>query len=628
MTTTGPHRTTRRYLRPPWMARHVGNRLAPLFRRGMIWHLSVAGRRSSRVHEVPMVLLEAGGERYLVAARGHTDWALNLAAARRAQLRHGHTAEEITVAEVPARDRRPLIDAYVQRYGRMPTVARTFRALPDPADHPVFRIVSTRAPGEPGGPDQGEGGSQRWLALACIALAQLMVALDATVMNIALPSAQHALHATDAERQWVVTAYTLAFGGLLLPGGRLADTLGRRRTFLIGLAGFAAASAVGGAAPSLIALLAARAAQGTFAALLTPTALSLLAITFTEPRERAKAFAVFGSIVGTGGAVGLLLGGTLTQYASWRWCLYINVVIALVAWTLGRRILPPVPRARGGIHLDVPGAALVTGGLVALVYGLSQAAAHGWSATAPLTWLAVGIALLAAFLAAESRVNHPLVPLRILADRNRGGSCLAIGLTVVAMYGVFLLLTYDFQMVMHYSPARAGVAFLPLSAASLLSSNTVSRALLPKVPPRALMAPGLVLAAAGMATLALLQAHSGYVSVVLPGEVMLGLGIGAVFVPAFSVATTGVSPRDAGVASAVANTAQQVGASLGTALLNSLAAAATVTYLASHAHPQGPAALVHGYSVAAAWAAGILAFAALMVAALINAPRPQQRRAR
>ena len=483
---------------------------------------------------------------------------------------------------------------------------------------------SDRPPGPSPDAQRGTASSQRWLVLVCISMAQMMVALDATVINIALPSAQGALHATNAERQWVITAYTLALAGLLLLGGRLADTLGRRRTFLVGLVGFAGASAAGGAAPSFAALLVTRAAQGAFAALLMPTALSLLALTFTESEERAKAFAVFGAIAGTGGAMGLLLGGALTEYLSWRWCLYINVPIALAALLLGYRVLPSAPAARGP-RIDIAGALLVAAGLVALVYGLSDAASKGWSSAIALSSLAAGVVLLSFFLRLESRVKNPLVPLRILFERNRGGACLAVGLTVVGMYGVFLLLTYDFQTVLHYSPVQAGIAFLPMSAAVLVSSTTISRRLLPRVPPRVLMVPGLLLAAAGMATLTLLQPGSSYVAHVLPGELLLGLGMGALFVPAFSTATVGVGPREAGVASALANTSQQVGASLGTALLNTVATTATAAYLATHLSSgnQHAQALVHGYATAAGWAAGILLLAAVVVGALVTTGRPE-----
>jgi EmrB/QacA subfamily drug resistance transporter len=467
--------------------------------------------------------------------------------------------------------------------------------------------------------------SRRWLALVCISMAQMMVALDATIINIALPSAQHALHIADAQRQWVITAYTLAFGGLLLLGGRLADTLGRRRTFLAGLVGFAAVSAAGGAAVNAGTLLAARAAQGAFAALLTPTALSLLALTFTEARERAKAFAVFGAIAGTGGAIGLLLGGVLTEYLDWRWCLLVNVPIAAAAVVLGGRVLPHVP-ARRGATFDLPGVVLGTGGLVALVYGLSRAAVTGWSAPVAVGALGTGAALLGLFALREARTDDPLLPLRILRDRNRAGAYLAIGLTVIGMYGLFLLLTYDFQVVLGYSPARAGIAFLPLSAATFVSSSTLSARLLPRVPPRLLIVPGLVVAAAGMATLTGLRVDGGYAGHVLPAELLLGIGVGAVFVPAFSLATAGVQPREAGVASAVANTAQLVGASVGTALLNTVAAAATAGYLGATVHSglSHQDGLVHGYATAAGWAAGILLLAAAAAGLLVDARRPDR----
>ncbi len=464
---------------------------------------------------------------------------------------------------------------------------------------------------------------RRWLALAFVSLAQLMVALDATVINIALPSAQRSLHITDPQRQWVITAYTLAFGSLLLLGGRLADTLGRKRTFLAGLVGFAAASAAGGAAPDFAILVAARAVQGAFAALLAPTVLSLLALTFTEVRERAKAFAVFGAIAGTGGAVGLLLGGVLTEEVSWRWCLFVNLPVAAVALAGGWVFLPAVAARRDG-RFDLPGVITVTAGLVALVYGFSQAAAHGWGSAEVVASLTASAALIAAFGVIESRTASPILPLRILADRNRGGSYLTVALSVIGMYGLFLLLSYYFQEVRGYSPARAGVAFLPLSAAVLLGSTVVARKLLPLVPPRLLIVPGLLVGTAGMATLTRLAPGSGYLAHVLPGELLLGLGLGCVFVPAISLATSGVGPRDAGVASAVANTSQQIGASLGVALLNTIAASATAAYLASGAHgtPGLAQGLVHGYTTAAAWAAGALALAAVLAALLVNAGKP------
>ena len=463
-----------------------------------------------------------------------------------------------------------------------------------------------------------------WLALVFISLAQLMVALDATIINIALPSAQRTLQFSNSEREWVITAYTLAFGSLLLLGGRLADMFGRKRAFLIGLLGFAASSAAGGAASSFSALVIARSAQGAFAALLAPTVLSLLALTFTEPKDRAKAFAVFGAIAGTGGAVGLLLGGALTQYFSWRWCLLVNVPVAIVAFAGGLAFLPDM-RAQFRTRLDLPGVLTVTGGLVALVYGFSRAGSSGWGSTVVLAALAAGTLLLGLFVFIESRVKDPLLPLPIVLDRNRGGSYLTVGLTVVGMYGLFLFLSYFFQVVAGYSPVRAGVAFLPLSAAVLLGSTIVARKLLPLLPPRMLIVPGLLVAALGLALLSRIGVHSSYMADILPGELLLGLGMGCVFVPAISTATSGVSQRDAGVASATANTSQQVGASFGVALFNTIAATATASYLATH--HDGPLAqakgLVHGYGVGAAWAAGLMVLAAIVAGTLINAGAPQ-----
>jgi hypothetical protein len=335
---------------------------------------------------------------------------------------------------------------------------------------------------------------------------------------------------------------------------------------------------------------------------------------------------VFGAIAGTGGALGLLVGGTVTEYAQWRWCLYVNVPIAVVAFLGGRQLLPRTAGHRGS-RLDTPGVLLVSGGLVALVYGCSKAASQGWSSAGTLAAVALGAGLIGAFVVLESKVTSPLLPLHIVTERNRGGSYLGIGLAVVAMYGLFLLLTYDFQVVQHYTPARAGLAFLPLSAAVMVSSTAVSRTLLPRVPPRWLMAPGLLVGAAGMAVLAGVHAHAAYVSHVLPAELLLGLGMGAVFVPAFSTATAGVGPREAGVASAMANTAQQVGASVGTALLNTIAASATTRYLVAHANNGRAAALVHGYGVAAMSAAVVLCAAALMVGVLVTSGRPDRQTA-
>jgi EmrB/QacA subfamily drug resistance transporter len=467
---------------------------------------------------------------------------------------------------------------------------------------------------------------RRWIALAFIALAQLMIALDATIVSIALPWAQRDLGASDAQRQWVITAYTLAFAGLLLVGGRISDTIGRKRTFLIGLAGFALASAIGGSAGSFLVLLASRAAQGAFAALLAPTALSLLAVTFTEPRDRARAFAVYGAIAGSGAALGLLLGGVLTQYFGWRWCLYVNIPIAVAAAFGGWRVLG----GAGGGHrqrVDLQGVLFATGGLVALVYGCTEAVSSGWGSGQVIGFLVASAVLLIAFVVREARTDAPILPLQIVLDRNRGGAYLAAAFAIAGMFGAFLFLTYYLQVVLGYSPLQAGLAFLPLTLASQAGSWGIASVLMPRVPARWIMAPGALTAAAGMLVLTQIQVNSGYLTHVLPAEILLGIGIACVMAPAFNVGTRGVDPRQAGVAAATVNAATQIGASLGIALLNTIAASATAAYLASvHPSPVLNQALVHGYAVAAGWAAGVLFLGAITTAVLINAGRPEPHR--
>jgi EmrB/QacA subfamily drug resistance transporter len=462
------------------------------------------------------------------------------------------------------------------------------------------------------------------LGLAFIALAQLMVALDATIVNIALPSAQASLGFSDADRQWLITAYTLAFGGLLLLGGRIADSvaIGRKRAFVIGLAGFALASALSGAATSLGMLIGARALQGAFGALLAPAALSLLAVMFTEPRERARAFGVYGAIAGSGGAIGLLLGGLLTEYLDWRWCLYVNVPVALLAGVGASRVLrearPPAPD-RPGPRFDILGLLVGSGGLVALVYACGRAATQGWAAAQVLAPLGVGVAALLVFVVQESRAQAPLLPLRIVLDRRRGAAYVCGLLAIAGMFGAFLFLTYELQVVLGFAPLQAGVAFLPISASTLLVATMLAPRLLPRVAPRVLMVPGFLLAAGGMGSLTRLQADSGYFTLVLPAEVLLGLGIACVMVPSASVATSGVGPRDAGIASATLNTAQQIGASLGTAVLNTLAASVTAAFLAANPSATRPDGLVHGYAAAAICGA-VLLLAGAGVAASLDSP--------
>ncbi|MFG2293814.1 MFS transporter [Streptomyces sp. NPDC048603] len=473
----------------------------------------------------------------------------------------------------------------------------------------------------------------RWKALVFIALAQLMVVLDATIVNIALPSAQEDLGISDGNRQWVITAYALAFGGLLLFGGRIADLWGRRNAFIVGLAGFAAASALGGAATGEAMMLGARALQGAFGALLAPAALSLLAVMFTDAKERAKAFGIFGAIAGGGGAVGLILGGFLTEYLNWRWTFYVNIPFAAVAAVGAYLVIREPAGSRNRAPLDIPGVLLSTAGLVALVYGFTRAESDGWTDGVTVGLFVASVLLLGAFVVTEALVKSPLLPLRVLLERNRGGVYLSLGLAVIAMFGLFLFLTYYLQVVKGYSPVKTGFAFLPMIAGMITGSTQIGARLMTRVPPRLLMGPGFLVAATGMLMLTQLEVGSSYAALILPAQLLLGLGMGTAFMPAMSLATHGVDPADAGVASAMVNTSQQVGGAIGTALLNTIAASATTAYLTSHAAEAaagGPAArlvqaeaMVHGYSSAIWWAVGILAVSAAIALALINTGRPQ-----
>ncbi|GAA0697716.1 MFS transporter [Kitasatospora atroaurantiaca] len=465
---------------------------------------------------------------------------------------------------------------------------------------------------------------RRWKALIFIGLAQLMVVLDATVVNIALPSAQADLGISDANRQWVITAYALAFGGLLLFGGRIADLWGRRRTFIVGLVGFAAASALGGAAANTAMLLGSRALQGVFGALLAPAALSLLAVMFTEAKERAKAFGIYGAIAGGGGAIGLILGGLLTEYLNWRWTFFVNIPFAVVAALGAVLVIREPAEGRNRNRLDIPGVLLVTTGLVSLVYGFTRAETDGWTSGITLGLFVASAVLLAAFVLVESKVKAPLLPLRVILDRNRGGAYLSLGMAVIGMFGLFLFLTYYLQKVLDYSPVLTGVAFLPMVAGMITGSTQIGARLMTRVAPRYLMAPGFLVASAGLLILTQIKVDSSYPALILPGLILMGLGMGTAFMPAMSLATHGVQPRDAGVASAMVNTSQQVGGAIGTALLATIANSAATAY--AKAHQVGPTSpklaqaqtMVHSFSTAIWWSFGILVLASAIAGILIN----------
>jgi len=440
-----------------------------------------------------------------------------------------------------------------------------------------------------------------------------MVVLDATIVNIALPSAQRDLGFSTDSRQWVVTAYALAFGSLLLLGGKLGDLFGRKWTLIAGLLGFAAASVFGGLAQSFGMLVAARALQGAFGALLAPSALSLLTVTFAGSPDRAKAFGIFGAVAGGGASIGLILGGVLTQVLSWRWCLYVNAMIAVPTVFAGLRLLEnerPAKRPR----IDVPGALLACGGLFALVFGLSNAETHSW--TAPLTVIALVVSaiLLTCFVAVERVRPEPLLPLHVVLDRGRGGAYLSLALAGAAVFAVFLFLTYYLQDNLGFSPIKSGLAFLPLTAVLVVTSTFVQTRLIERTGVKALVAVGMALGLIAMLLLTRLAPGAGYASHVLPSLIILGLGMGAIFAPTFSTATFGVEGSEAGVASAMVNTAQQVGGSVGTALLSTIFASSVSSYVASHHRSAGlaSAATIHGYTTAFAWSAGLFGLGLLL----------------
>jgi len=459
----------------------------------------------------------------------------------------------------------------------------------------------------------------RWRALGVIAIAQLMVVLDASIVNLALPSAKAALGISDTNQQWVITAYTLTFGGLLLLGGRIADYVGRKRTFIIGLIGFATASAIGGLAPSQGFLFGARGLQGAFAALLAPAALSLVTVTFHDPKERAKAFGVYGAVSGGGAAIGLLLGGVLTEYLSWRWCLLVNAPIAIATVFMA---IPWVheSKAEGNTRYDVAGAFTATLGLVSLVYGFTKAAPKGlkdsahWTEPSTLVWFAASAVLLTAFFVIENRVSNPLLPMRVILDRNRGASYLVSLITGVGLFAMFLFLGLYLQVILHYSPVKAGFAFLPFSIGIILGAG-ISSNLLPRVGPKPLLIPGLIAGSLGLLMLTRVTPTTPYLTHVLPAMLIISVGMAFVFIPVSSTGLHGIGHHDAGVASAMINTTQQVGGSLGTALLNTVAVTTSAAYLTGHeqlGRAATPVALTEGYTEAFTVGAGFLFTAAVV----------------
>jgi len=452
----------------------------------------------------------------------------------------------------------------------------------------------------------------RWAVLCLLGVAQLMVVLDATIINIALPSAQRSLGFSTDSRQWVVTAYALAFGSLLLLGGKLGDLFGRKWTFIAGLAGFSLASAIGGLAQSFAMLVAARALQGVFGALLAPSALSLLTVTFANSPDRPKAFGIFGAIAGGGASLGLLLGGALTQALTWRWCLYVNLVIAIPTGLVALRLLVN-HRAEDRPRIDVPGVLTGSIGLFALVYGFSNAETHSWTTPITIIALAASVVLLVSFVLIEQRASHPLLPLYIVWDRARGGAFASIVLAGAGIFAVFLFLTYFMQDNLKLSPLTTGVAFMPMTALIVISSTTSQTKLLPRTGAKPLIVSGMVLGLVSMLLLTRLSPSSSYAGNLLPSLMILG--------PAFGTATLGVPGNEAGVASAMVNTSQQVGGSVGTSLLSTLFASSAAAFARSHVGTPNlsAASMVHGYTTAFWWASGIFAIGLIVAVTVFPA---------
>ena len=470
--------------------------------------------------------------------------------------------------------------------------------------------------------------ANRWAVLALLGVAQLMVVLDVTIVNIALPSAQKALQFSADDRQWIITAYALTFGSLLLLGGKLGDMFGRKWTFVAGLLGFAGASALGGLAPSFGVLVAARALQGSFGALLAPSALSLLTITFNNSPDRPKAFGIFSAIAASGTSVGLLLGGLLTESLSWRWCLYVNLLFAIPAAIAALRLVDGAGAHRPRPRIDIAGVGLASAGFFCLVYGFSNAESHAWSAGLTIAALTASAVLLTSFVAVEHRIRHPLLPLHIMADRSRGGAYASMAIVGAALFSVFLFMTFYMQQSLGFSPLKTGLGFLPLTGAVIITAPLVQTRLLPRLGPKAIIVTGMILGTIAMIIFTRLTPGGSYATQVLPGLIPAGAGAACVFSASFATATLGVDRHEAGVASAIVNTAQQVGGSVGTALLSTIFAGAVSGYLASHSRTASLAsnASVHGYTVG--FTAGGAIFAVGFVLAILLLPSRRTMRAR
>jgi EmrB/QacA subfamily drug resistance transporter len=470
--------------------------------------------------------------------------------------------------------------------------------------------------------DNRQSDRRRWIGLAVIVTAQFMVILDVAIVNVALPTIKTDLGFSQDTLQWVVTAYAIMFGGVLLLGGRMADLIGRRRLFMAGLALFTASSLLDGLAWSEGSLIAFRAAQGLGAAMLSPAALSILTTTFAEGRDRNLALGIWGAVSGSGGAAGVLLGGALTSALSWSWIFFINVPVGVTVLALAPRLLDESRAQLEHRHFDVPGAASITGGLMLLVYAMTHAVQHGWGATETIVLLATSAALVAAFVVIELRSQAPLLPMRMFRLRTLTGSNVAGLMMGAAVFSQFFLLTLYMQEVLHYSALQTGVAYIALTLSIIVFAN-VAQALALRVGIRPLLAGGLLMAAGGLVLYARLPVDGHYFWDLFPAFLLSGIGMAFAFVPMTIGALAGVRPADAGIASGLINTSQQIGGAVGVAAATTIAASATTSFL--HVHPglspASGAALTHGFQTAFYVLAAIAAAAAVISALLIEPKR-------
>lgn len=481
-------------------------------------------------------------------------------------------------------------------------------------------------------PAAGPGGTaadpKRWLILAAVCCAYLMIGLDLAVMNVALPDAQRDLGFTDGDRQWIVTAYALPMGSLLLFCGRLTDVIGRKQAVLFALTGFAAASALGGAANSFGMLVTARALQGAFAALLSPACMSVVATTFTSPKERGKAFGAVGGVMAVGGSMGLIIGGALTDSLDWRWCMYINLLFAGVAFIGSAALLTKQPRQ--GAQMDIPGVVTASGGLFCLVYGFANAE-DGWSGLSTWGFLVAGAVLLIVFWVWQTRTRNPLLPPRVVTDRNRGAAYLTTLFVGAGFFSLLLFLVFYMQTILGYSATKTGSAMLPMVVCTILVTGAAGSRLVPKLGPRPMIPTGLVVSAIGLAWLYFIEVDSTYVSALLGPLVVIGIGMGLIFSAVANTGTSGVAPEDAGVASASVNVGQQLGGSVGTALFSTIAANTATRWLDSNVQGRPSQGQLHqaaleGYAVVFLWAACALAFGAVVTALMLRSgplPTPE-----